>query len=192
VDEVASWVREERGGRADARGRALEASRWYLEAVARREMSPELRSKLGASDLVQETLLAAHRDLAAFRGGTDREWRAWLRSILRHALGNARRHFQGTSKRRIDRERSMAEATHWPDDAPTPRTVAENGEFEQALLAAMDRLPPRYRDAIAWRHREGVSFEEIGRRLEVSPEAARKVWTRGLLRLRDELGTAGS
>ncbi len=43
---------------------------------------------------------------------------------------------------------------------------------------------------VVWHHREQISFEEIGRRFLISAEAARKLWTRALGRLRKELGPA--
>ena len=43
-----------------------------LLLVANREMGHDLKSKEGASDLVQETLLEAYRDLGRFTGGPKR------------------------------------------------------------------------------------------------------------------------
>ena len=64
---------------------------------------------------------------------------------------------------------------------------AARGEEEAAVLAALDRLPERMRQVIVWRHREDCSFEEIGRRLERSNVAARKLWL-----LRDPSSSAAS
>ena len=46
-------------GKAEVLGRALEAFRDYSPLVARRALAPDLAAKVGASDLVQETFLAA-------------------------------------------------------------------------------------------------------------------------------------
>ncbi len=83
---------------------AIEAYRTYLLAIAANELGADLTAKLGASDLVQETFLAAHRDAATFRGKSPEEWRGWLRSILQNLAANARRHYRETAKRRVDRE----------------------------------------------------------------------------------------
>src|SRR5262245_3400119 len=61
---------------------ALESYRDYLTLVARRSIGPELAAKFGASDLVQETFLAAQQHVVSFRGRTEPEWRAWLKAIL--------------------------------------------------------------------------------------------------------------
>ena len=42
--------------------------------------------RLSPADLVQETMLAAHRDFAKFHGATECQFRAWLRKILVRCL----------------------------------------------------------------------------------------------------------
>jgi RNA polymerase sigma factor (sigma-70 family) len=61
-------------------------------------------------------------------------------------------------------------------------------ERERALREAMMNLPENYRRAIQWHHEERLTFEEIAGRLGGSAEAARKVWGRALVRLREALG----
>ena len=58
--------------------RRPERFRSYLAALARINLDPRLQSKLDASDIVQQTLLNAHRTLSEFRGNTDAEMMAWL------------------------------------------------------------------------------------------------------------------
>ena len=74
-------------GQAEVLGRTIEAFRSYLTLVARRELAPDLAAKVGASDLVQETFLAAGRDIAQFEGNSPAELRRWLEGILQHLLG---------------------------------------------------------------------------------------------------------
>src|SRR6476469_3978998 len=100
----AEWLPAARGGSAQALGEALEACRVYLQAIAERELDPELRAKGGASDLVQETFLEAHKDFAQFKGDTEDALLAWLRRMLLNNLANFRRRYRGTRKRRAGRE----------------------------------------------------------------------------------------
>jgi RNA polymerase sigma-70 factor (ECF subfamily) len=59
-------------------------------------------------------------------------------------------------------------------------------EQAMALQRALLRLSEEHRQAITLRYLEGRSFEEIGRLLERSPDAARKLWSRAMERLRQE------
>ena len=51
----------------------------------------------------------------------------------------------------------------------------------------MSQLPEDYREAILLRHRENLSFVEIGSRMLKSEDAARKTWTRAINQLQQEL-----
>jgi Sigma-70 region 2 len=96
-----------RGGNAQARGELLQSFRPYLLSIARRGLPGYLRGKFDGSDLVQETLLKAHRGFASFdRSDTD-GFRIWLRGILRHNVTDLIRRYGKASKRSADQERSL-------------------------------------------------------------------------------------
>ena len=190
MDQVEQWIAAARAGQNDALGRALEAFRHYLEVIARHELRSELQAKIEPSDLVQETFLAAQHDLSSFLGRTEQEWRAWLRSILLHIAENVRRRYLIAEKRRVDREVSLplSDGGGPSDNGASPSGPLRHLERQQALTSALERLPESYRQVIRWHHREGWTFDMIGDRLECSSEAARKLWSRALARLRKELG----
>jgi RNA polymerase sigma factor (sigma-70 family) len=73
----------------------------------------------------------------------------------------------------------------------SPSNHALHNEWNLALEQALSRLPDRYRQAVVWRHQEQLSWQEIGRRLGCTADAARKVWTRGIQHLRRELEEHG-
>src|SRR5258708_28745764 len=60
----------------------------YLKVLASAQLDPRLQRKLDASDLVQQTLLEAHRDMEQFRGETRGELAGWLRRILARNLAH--------------------------------------------------------------------------------------------------------
>jgi RNA polymerase sigma-70 factor (ECF subfamily) len=182
-----------RAGSTEALGRALETCRRYLLLVAERQLDPRLRAKGGASDLVQETFLEAQRDFGGFRGTSEAELLAWLSRLLLNNVSNFARHYRGTDKRDIGREvvlqpaESSGGGGHDPAaDTPSPSGLAMENEQAAALQRALARLPEEYRQAVVLRYQEGRSFEEIGRLLNRSPDAARKLWTRAMERLRQE------
>jgi RNA polymerase sigma-70 factor (ECF subfamily) len=92
--------------------RAVEDYRNYLLLLVRLEMGPLLRAKVDASDVVQQAILHAHERRAQFRGATEGEWQAWLRTILANALATMVRRY-GTQARDTGRERSLE--GNWSD-----------------------------------------------------------------------------
>jgi RNA polymerase sigma-70 factor (ECF subfamily) len=189
---VEGTIRRARGGSDSALGQLLEAYRPYLLLVANRELSPDLRVKVGASDLVQETFLDAQHDFPRFRGSTERELLAWLRRILLTNLALASRQFRDTEKRQVDREISLATAPAelldgLTGDGESPSSIARAREQDEALERALAKLPEQYREVIRLRNSERRSFEEIGTNMGRSAEAARKLWGRALKHLQQLL-----
>jgi len=60
-------------------------------------------------------------------------------------------------------------------------------EQAEALQQALGRLPDDYRRVILLRYQEDRSFEEIGRLMQRSPNAARLLWLRAIERVKHEL-----
>jgi RNA polymerase sigma-70 factor, ECF subfamily len=184
----------------DDRGRMLDRYRHYLLMIANRVIGPELQAKLDAADLVQDTFLEAQRHLGVLRGKTNAELRAWLRKILECRLANVRRTYLVTEKRAAGREVTLNSFQAEPgagieslkSRAPSPSDHAVRNEWITALDQALIRLPEHYRQAVTWRHLEQLSWEEIGRRMGSTADAARKVWSRATQQLRRELAEHGS
>jgi RNA polymerase sigma-70 factor (ECF subfamily) len=184
-----------RAGSSEALGRLLDDFRPYLLAVAGSALDTDLQAKAGASDLVQESLLEAQRDFTGFAGQKRDQLQTWLVRILLRNVQNFRRLYRDTGKRDVGREVPLP--AHGMNALPgdclatndsSPSGNAARGEKEDRLRRALAQLPGHYRDVIAWRHRDGDSFAAIGARLGRTAEAARVLWGRALLRLKDELG----
>ncbi|WP_210420520.1 sigma-70 family RNA polymerase sigma factor [Aquisphaera giovannonii] len=163
---------------------ALEGYRPYLLMIAASDLDPALKAKCGASDVVQETLLEAHRGWPAFRGRSPAEVKGWLRGILANNLRDIGRRFR-QEKRRAEREVpiGLSHAAAIADDEMTPSTRASRNEEVLALVAAMGRLPEADRRVIELRNHEGLPFADVGRILGKSPDAARMQWFRAVERL---------
>jgi RNA polymerase sigma-70 factor, ECF subfamily len=170
--------------------------RQYLLMIASEAIGPELRAKVGPSDLVQETFLAAHRDRAAFRGKTRAQMRAWLREMLECRLANVRRDYLVREKRAVRREVTFPDyhneerrpgIASLTCPAPSPSNHAIGNELKVMLQQAIIRLPERSRQVVVWRQMEQLSWDEIGETMGCTADAARKVWVRALRQLRIEL-----
>jgi RNA polymerase sigma-70 factor (ECF subfamily) len=176
----ASTLEAARNGSGQALGTILESCRGYLAAVAIRRLPHKLQGRVRPSTLVQETYLRACRQFGQFRGQSEQQMLAWLRQIMLHCLFNLLRQpeFRATLQ---DLPHELA----GPHASP-PQEAADR-ECGRALDAALDRLPAYYRLAVQLRHFDRLSFKEIGNVLNCTPEAARKLWTRALVRLGEKL-----
>jgi RNA polymerase sigma-70 factor (ECF subfamily) len=191
--DAAQWLPAARAGDREALGQALEACRGYLLLIARQELEPRLQAKGGASDLVQQTFLEAQRDFAGFQGTTQEALLAWLRRLLLNNLANFRRDYR-RRKRRVSREVALpgSESSDrreggLPGSTPTPSVLALRDEQTQALERALQRLPEDYRRVIQLRYREEYTFEDIADLMQRSQNAVRKLWSRAIERLQQEL-----
>jgi RNA polymerase sigma-70 factor (ECF subfamily) len=189
-----AWLDAARAGSPEALGQALEACRNYLLAIANRELHADLQAKGGASDIVQDTFLEAQKDFAKFTGSSPDELRAWLRALLQHRMANFVRHYRQTQKRGLERELPLdagdsaaSPARAVAADGPTPSQEVVAREQAEAVERILQRLPEDYRTVIRLRYQEDLAFEEIGRRMQRTAEAARKLWWRAIERLQDEM-----
>ncbi len=186
-----------RGGCGRSLGTLTDRYRRYLLHVARESLSPALRAKVGASDLVQETLLHVQQKFGRFDGSNEAELLNWLRRILYYRALQAARRFGGTSARDLRREISLAELSRSGlagpivDPALTPCAGALAGEQAQRLELAIAELCDESRRLVVLRNLERRSFSELGELLACSPAAARKRWVRAISELRRNLVSHG-
>jgi RNA polymerase sigma factor (sigma-70 family) len=113
----------------------------------------------------------------------------WLRGILRNRIGRLHRRYVTASRRSVRLEQPLGAL-----DVPTEAGPADStevpvlrGELAATVDRAVARLRPRERDILAWRLNDGLPWHEIAEHLQVTTDAARKVFTRALSRLRGQL-----
>jgi RNA polymerase sigma-70 factor (ECF subfamily) len=180
-----------------ALGRRLESHRDYLMILARMQIGRRLQGKVDPTDVVQETFLHAVRDLAQFRGISDRELAGWLRRILAARLADLLRRYCGTQGRDVHLEQALAVELDQssqvldrglvaPLSSPSQRAI--RGEQATWLAGALERLPEDHREVLVLHHLQECDFPEVARRMGRSVEAVKKLWARALVRLRRSLG----
>jgi RNA polymerase sigma-70 factor (ECF subfamily) len=189
-------LRQARAGEAAALARLLELYRNYLRILARTQLDANLRVQLEASDLVQETLLEAHRDFVQFAGSTERELMAWLRQILVRNLADqikrlktAGRNWHRQESLEVLLDRSSLELDRaLANGISSPSAQASRREQAVLLADALARLPPEYREVIVLRNLEHRKFDDIAQRMGRSSGAARMLWARALEKLSQQFG----
>lgn len=137
----------------------------------------QLGGRLGADeidDAVQETLFAIWRKLPDYKGLGSFE--AWVyRFCYLELLGRLRR--QGRRPQPVD------ELDVPDDNVPEP---GRELEYER-LYVMLEELGPPASDVIRLKHLEELSFDEIGERMDTSPNTAKTRYYRGMRKLRELL-----
>jgi len=201
VLNVENWLSQARGGSADALGRLLAAYMNYLKMLAQMQMDERLRRRIGASDIVQETLLEAHRDFLNFVGKTPAEFSGWLRSILINNLKRAIECHVLTAKRDVRRELSLEEIRRKADQSTARlesllmarhRSPGSESLLDESLIKLSDsiaKLSAEHREVIVLRHFHGMPFKEIAARMNKTSGAVRMLWMRAIEKLRETSAT---
>jgi len=191
-NDVADWIATARAGSNETLGKLFEHCRGYLLAVARDEMDIALREKSRPSSVVQQTLMTAQQIFERFEGNSESELLAWLVGILKNHIADLSKYFH-REKRHMGRELSLErDLTVNRGALPavermSPADALMRDEEAQVLVSTMTRLPADYREVITLRNFECLSFDEVGRHMQRSAEAARKLWTRAIEALRREM-----
>ena len=177
-------------------GTLLELYRNYLAILATAQFNRRLHRRLNPSDLVQEAMLAAHRDFEQFRGQSEPEFLAWLRQILINCLHRAIDVHVKAKKRDVRCEISIEQmdaaldgsavdfANVLADPGPSPSASARQRERAVDLANQLAGLKADYRDVIVLRNLQGLSFEEIAERLDRKPGTVRMLWLRAIEKLK--------
>ena len=193
--QLESLLRRARRGDTEAEGKLLDSYRSYLMLLARVQISCRLEAKANASDIVQETLLHAHRAFGQFMGNTEVELLAWLRKILSSRLVQLLRRY--TAQRRDHRleERLQRELDNSaerlsrgiPANTDTPSRQFARRESTAQLANALEQIPADYREVVILHHLEGCTFDEVAQRMNRTAGAVQKLWIRALVKLRQAM-----
>jgi RNA polymerase sigma-70 factor, ECF subfamily len=195
---VSELIRAAQAGDAASRDALFALCRSYLGVVAQAQIDTWLRPKVDASDVVQQTMLEAHRDFERFSGESEKQWLGWLRGILKHNVADFVRSYRGTAKRQARRE------VHWRDPAAstmapgapepaapgaTPSQEVIRMDDELRVAAALAELPDDYREVIALRNFQRLPFADVADRMGRSRPAVQMLWMRALHKLQEALET---
>jgi len=173
--------------------RQIETYRSYLLLIANRELSPELRQIVGASDFVQESLIEAQQSLDNFAGKSEEQFLAWLRRILVNNVTDAARCYRQAVTRTLSLQgQPVSEFGPVVDPQPTPAAALLAADRVEQLQVAIGRLPDEYRRVIQLRNFELLSFAEIARRMGKAAGTVCRTWYRAIERLRRELEDSSS
>jgi RNA polymerase sigma-70 factor, ECF subfamily len=181
----------------DSLGSLLESFRSYLRVLADSQLSRRLSQRVSGSDIIQETMLVAHRDFASFRGESVGQFTAWLRTILSSVLIKTFEKHAGAMKRSVNREISLGGIRESLDataiglsnilvsNEGTPSEIVSREEQALAIIALLETLPDDYRRVIELRSIQELRFERVAEEMGRSAVAVRLLWMRAVRKLRE-------
>jgi RNA polymerase sigma-70 factor (ECF subfamily) len=176
-------------GDNQACARLMERHRSRLHDFVDDHLDPHLRTRLDASDVVQEAQMEATRRLPDFLQRRPMPFQVWLRKTAYERLLMLRRRHIEAARRTIRREvqfpdrSSLVLAQNLVDPSGSPSAQLNREELAQRMRQALNRLSQTDREALLMRHYENMSYEEMGCILGIEPASARKRAGRALVRL---------
>jgi RNA polymerase sigma-70 factor (ECF subfamily) len=168
-----------------------------LRQVVQWRLDPTLRTRVDASDVVQETQMEAFRRLPDYLRRRPMPFYLWLRKTAHERLLMLRRKHVGVLRRSVRRElplpdeSSLLLARQFTSPTPTPSQQLSQRELAAQVRRAVGQLGEADREILLMRHFEGLSYQEIACVLKIEPAAARQRNGRALLRLHKLLSQDG-
>jgi RNA polymerase sigma-70 factor, ECF subfamily len=168
----------------------LEGYRSYLLLLARFYLANDPQNKIEPSDVVQQTLLEAHKQWEAIPQNPE-ELCAWLRTVLDNNIHDQRRHWR-RQKRDVRRERPIEPAFTASSQLLLQRACAIHASPSQhairdetllELSNALWQLPERQREAIVLHYLQGWHISRVAKELVSSEAAVAGLLHRGLQKL---------
>jgi len=174
----------------------LEEFRAYLETLTFIQIDPRLQSKIGRSDIVQQTLIDAWRDLPRLEAldAEGREHRL-QRMYLNNLLDEIRRYMENQGRdvgREISLDAAAAQASRRIQemlvaDDSSPSERLDRQVQEKQVVGALSKLDERQRKALILQMYHGWTLAEIAEHLGCTVGAVAGLHARGLRNLRQHL-----
>ncbi len=122
-----------------------------------------LGRKDATEDIVQEAFVKAYLALGTFE--TEKPLYPWLATIARNLALNV--------LKKEEREKPASEMEEYlhtvPNGKDNPADSFLAGQNSRALADAVRQLPPKFREVFVLRMIEKMSYDEIARKLDISP-----------------------
>ncbi len=191
-----SLIDDARRGDTSSIGALLEQYRNYLLVLATTQIETRLQPRVSPSDVVQETMLRAHKNFGQFRGTSEAELLGWLRQILVNNLAKFVEQHVLAARRDVRREVSIERlgaaleqstiqlAALLPAAGKSPSMAVQQREEAVLLADRLAQLPKSYREVLVLRNLKSLPFEEVARRIDRSVGATRMLWLRAIEKLR--------
>ena len=197
--ETDMLVTQAGAGDAQAREQLLALHRDRLRRMVDVRMDRRMAARLDASDVVQEALAEAARQLDRYLRHRELPFYAWLRQVAWQRLLQLQRHHVQSQKRSVLREQ-VGNRQPLPDESAfqlveqlvgsqtSPSQGVIRNETMERVRAAMGQLKAEDRELLVLRHLEQLTVEETAATLEMSAGNVKVRHFRAVQQLRKVLG----
>ncbi len=135
-----------------------------------------------SEELTQETFFRAYQALYRFRGECDIF--TWLVSIAKHVYYD----YLKKNKLALDSiSLSLVADTYFDETEMTQEETVQEEDIKNAAKKIISGLPKKYQDVLILRIYAGMSYEQIGKSLKITPNSAKVIYFRAKKMLTEEL-----
>jgi len=201
-DDTALLLHKANGGDAAAVEELFSRHRRRLHRMVQLRISPVLKGRVDASDVLQESFLEAWRRLDDYLKDPRMPFFLWLRFLTRQQIFAVHNRHAGVKARDPRREvalydgvlpeaSSEALASQLLGQLTSPSEAIVHAELQLQLQEGLDALHPEDREILALRHFEQLTSAEAAKELGITEAAAAKRYLRALMRLKKLLTGLG-
>jgi RNA polymerase sigma-70 factor, ECF subfamily len=183
-DRQDSLFRRAREGDSRAFESLLQSCREDLEKYVRARIGEQLRSKVDAEDVIQETCVQALESVRRLKWTGKDTFVRWLKGIARHVLLK--------QVEKAGRSQLIYLARERRSEDPSPSRALRQRERFDRLKDAVDRLPLDYRHAVVLVRLKGLQINKAAEQMGRTPKAVMHLLSRGLKRLKELLAETES
>lgn len=171
----------------------MERFRKPLARMVERRMERQMKTRVDASDVVQDSYLEAWKHLSEYVANPVLPFVVWLRQIVSqqtvaayrtHVVAQMRSAHRETSLDRAaapDESQILAEQLAGPIESPSDNAMRE--ERRAILAETLNAMEPDEREILTLRHFDGFNSVESAEVLGISAAAASKRYIRAIKRL---------
>ncbi|MCA9215698.1 MAG: sigma-70 family RNA polymerase sigma factor [Planctomycetales bacterium] len=196
-DETLDLIDRAQAGDRDAFDLLFQRYSDELYRFVNLRLDARIRSRVAASDIVQDTQLEAFRRFVDYCQRKPMPFRVWLRKNAYERLLNVRRDHVQTAKRAIGREQPLLDessvllAGKMSDSMTSPSERVSKLEYREAIAIKIQSMSEDDRNVLLMRHVEGMSHQDIANVLGIEHATSRKRYARALVKLEMLLRESG-
>lgn len=176
----------------------FELYRERLKRLISLRMHPQMKSRLDASDVLQDAYIELARQLPKYAEEKEIPFFVWLRMIVVDSLKRLQRQHLKAEKRTAYREVDLASMP--VSDASVLNLASQlagqftsvdrnliKEEIQRKLMDALERMEVNDREIVAMRHFEELSTQEIAELVGLTRSGVLKRYTRAIERLQESV-----